>query len=146
MRLRTSSRKYFSFPPIARDILVVQSCNISHSNDKKNLNKVISILMHKSELPESYIFSESSNLEWPHRQGGCLVCFRLQGRLPAHAACTDLYCARRAQGVLPMRVGVNGQSIRSTISEVIVRSWLWSIATRSCPLATSVALLQVVDI
>ena len=47
----------YTAPPIARDILMVQSCNISHSNEKNNLNKVISILMHKSQLPKSYIFS-----------------------------------------------------------------------------------------
>ena len=29
---------------------------------------------------------------------------------------------------------VNSQSIRSTVSDAIVRSWLWSIATESCQL------------
>ena len=33
-----------------------------------------------------------------------------------------------------MRVGGNGQSIVSTVSDVIIRSCLWSTATRSCPL------------
>ena len=99
---------------------------------KKNLNKVISILMYKSQLLKSYIFSKCSNLEWPHRQSGCLVCFRLQGQLPH--SCTDLCCARWAQGVLPMRVGVYGHSIRSTIFDSIVRSWLWSTVTWSYPL------------
>ena len=42
---------------------------------------------------------------------------------------TDLYCAQGAQGVLPIRVGGNGQSIRSTVSDAFVRSWLWSTAT-----------------
>ena len=46
--------------------------------------------------------------EWQHRQGGCLACCRLQvckieSRL--WLSCTDLYYARGAQGVLPMRVG-----------------------------------------
>ena len=31
--------------------------------------------------------------------------------------------------------GVNGHSIGSTVSDAIVRSWLWSTATRSSPLS-----------
>ena len=37
------------------------------------------------------------------------------------------------------------QSIGSTVIDAIVRSWLWSTATRSYPWATLVVLLQVVD-
>ena len=58
---------------------------------------------------------------------------------------TDLHCARGAQEVLPMRVGGTGQSIESTVSDPIVRGWLWSTATRVAHWATAVALLQLVD-
>ena len=41
--------------------------------------------------------------EWPHKQGGCLACcgYTFESRW----GCTDLYYARGAQGVLPIRVG-----------------------------------------
>ena len=42
--------------------------------------------------------------EWPHRQGGCLTCCGCT--FESRCGCTDLYYARGAQGVLPMRVGV----------------------------------------
>ena len=44
--------------------------------------------------------------------------------------------ALEAQFELPKlrRVGSNGQSIGSTVSDTIVRSWLWSTVTGSCPL------------
>ena len=48
--------------------------------------------------------------------------------------CTDLCCAWWDQRVLPMMVGVNGHSIQYLISDAIVCSWWWLIATRSCPL------------
>ena len=41
--------------------------------------------------------------EWPHRQGGCLTCCGCT--FESLWGCTDLYYARGAQGVLPMRVG-----------------------------------------
>ena len=59
--------------------------------------------------------------------------------------CTDLFYARSAQGVLPMRVGGCDQSIGSTVSDAIVRSWLWLTATRSSPVGCFGTLLQVVD-
>ena len=46
--------------------------------------------------------------EWPHSQCGCLACWRLQGcKIESRLwlSCTDLYHARGAQGVLPMKVG-----------------------------------------
>ena len=58
--------------------------------------------------------------------------------------CTDLYSARGPQGVLPMRVG-GDKSIGSTVSDAIVRCWLWSIATRSSVLGYYSRLLQVVE-
>ena len=69
----------------------------------------------------------------------CLVCSNQPrmlkvARSTPGTCCTDLYCWRWSQGLLLMRVGINGHSIRSTISDAIVRSWLWSTATRSCPL------------
>ena len=41
--------------------------------------------------------------EWPHRQGGCLECCGCT--FDSRRGCPDLYCAREAQRVLPMRVG-----------------------------------------
>ena len=38
-----------------------------------------------------------------HRQGGCLACCGCT--FESRWGCTDLCCAQRAQGVLPMRVG-----------------------------------------
>ena len=46
--------------------------------------------------------------EWPHRQGGCLICWMLQScRIESYLwlSCTDLHYAQSAQLVLPMRVG-----------------------------------------
>ena len=68
--------------------------------------------------------------EWSHRKGGCLACLRLQGRFLAALIYT---AARGAQGVLPMSVG-GATSQLDLVSDAIVRSWLWSTATRSSPL------------
>ena len=43
------------------------------------------------------------------------------------------------------RAGGNGQSIGSTVSDAIVRSWMWSTATGRSPLGCFSRLLQVVD-
>ena len=43
--------------------------------------------------------------EWPNRQGGCLACWSCKIYSRLSWDCTDLYCARGAQGVLPIRVG-----------------------------------------
>ena len=79
--------------------------------------------------------------EWPHRQGGCLACCRLEDckiESLLWVSCIDLYYARGAQGVLPTRVGGCDQSIGSTVSDATVRNWLWSTASRSSHLAASV--------
>ena len=50
-----------------------------------------------------------------------------------------------ACGAQWVQVGSNGQSIGSTVSDAIVSSWLWSTATRSCPLgyfSSNIGLLQ----
>ena len=49
--------------------------------------------------------------------------------------------------IYTMYVALRGcdQSIGSTVSDAIVRSWLWSTATRSSPLGCFSTLLQVVD-
>ena len=47
--------------------------------------------------------------EWPHRQGG-LACFGCT--FESRWCCTDLYYARGAQGVLPMRVGGTHEGLR----------------------------------
>ena len=70
---------------------------------------------------------------------------RLQDRISAVAALHRFNCARGPQGVLPMRVEGCDQSIGSTVSDAIARSWLWSTATRSSPLGYFSRLLQVVD-
>ena len=54
--------------------------------------------------------------------------------------------ASGAQGALPCKGwGVTTSQLDLPSLDVIIRSWLWSTATGSCPWATSVALLQVVD-
>ena len=85
-------------------------------------------------------------LVWlPHMQGGWLACWRLQDRIPAVAEPHRfILCTRRSGGTAHDGGGCD-QSIGSTVSEVIVRSWLWSTATRSSPLGYSSRLLQVVD-
>ena len=65
-------------------------------------NKVISLF-----ISSFYNYCEIYP-EWPHRQGGCLACWRLQGckiESRLRLSCTDLYKALGAQVVLPMRVG-----------------------------------------
>ena len=62
----------------------------------------------------------------------------------------DLQCAcaytSRAQGALPCKGwGVTASQLDLPSLDAIIHSWLWSTATGSCPWATSVALLQVVD-
>ena len=76
---------------------------------------------------------------------------KVAGAIPGRG-CTDLYCALGTHGVLLMREGVRtmaSEMVGYTISDAIVHSWLWSIATRSCLVcymqATLVALLKVVD-
>ena len=54
--------------------------------------------------------------------------------IPGYAETTDFYYARGAQEVLSTRVGGCDQSIGFIVSDAIVRSWLWSTATRSSPL------------
>ena len=77
--------------------------------------------------------------EWPHRQDGC-----------SHAAVARSSPAEVAL-IYTMHVALRGwgggcdQSIGSTVSDAIVRSWLWLTATRSSPLGCFSALLQVVD-
>ena len=41
--------------------------------------------------------------EWSHRHGGCLACYGCT--FESRRGCTDLYYARGAKGVLPIRVG-----------------------------------------
>ena len=55
-------------------------------------------LLSIAEFVQNFIYTE-----WPHRQGGCLACCGCT--FESHWACTDLYYARGAQGVVPMRVG-----------------------------------------
>ena len=79
--------------------------------------------------------------EWPHRQGGCLTCW----------GCTFesswvhwfILCTRRSGGTAHEGGGCD-QSIGSTVSDAIVRSWLWLTTTRSSPLGCF-SILQVVD-
>ena len=69
---------------------------------------------------------------------------RLQVRIPTVTERTDLYYARGAQGVQPMRVGVP-PVIWIYVPDAIVRRLLCSTATRSSPLGYFSRLLQVVD-
>ena len=83
--------------------------------------------------------------------------YTLSGRIgkvvASHAAvarsiplrCTDLYCARGAQGVLPMRVGgATSQLDQPSLTPMSVAGWFLT-ATRSSPVGCFSALLKVVD-
>ena len=59
-------------------------------------------------------------------------------------SCTDLYYARGAQGIVPMRVGAATNQL-DLVSDAIVPNWLWSTVTRSSPLGYFGRLLHVVD-
>ena len=54
-------------------------------------------------------------------------------------------CTKRSGGSAHEGGGATSQLIGSTVSDAIVRSWLWSTATRSSPLGYFSRLLQVVD-
>ena len=72
--------------------------------------------------------------EWPHRQGGCLVCWRLQDGIPAAAELHRfMLFTRRSGGTAHEGRGCD-QPIGFTFFDTTVRSWLWSTATRSSPL------------
>ena len=75
--------------------------------------------------------------EWLHRQDGCLVCWRLQGRFRQRLHWFIL-CMRRSEGTAHECGGCD-QSIGSTVSDAIIRSWLWSTAIRVPHWATSVS-------
>ena len=90
--------------------------------------------------------------EWPHRQ--CVgLAFRRSRFYVSLAAAGLAICAphlyraiRRAMVLLPcVYGGRNGQSIETTVSDVVVRNWLWSSVTGSSPLGYFDRLLQVVD-
>ena len=59
--------------------------------------------------------------------------------------CTDLYYARGGSGGTAHDGGGCDQSIGSTVSDAIVRSWFWLTATRSSLFGCFSTLLQVVD-
>ena len=71
---------------------------------------------------------------------------RLQDRIPTGMAELHRFilCTIRSGGTAH-EGGVCDQSIGSIVSDDIVRSWLWSPATRSSPLGYFSRLLQVVD-
>ena len=72
--------------------------------------------------------------EWPHRQGGCLACWRLQDRIPAVAELHQFILWMRLSGGTAHEGGGCDPWIGSTVSDAIVCSWLWSTATRSSQL------------
>ena len=80
--------------------------------------------------------------EWPHSQGGCLACC---GCTFDSAEVALIYTMHEAlRGYFPCGYGCD-QSNGSTVSDAIVRSWLWLTATRCSPLGCFSKLLQVVD-
>ena len=69
------------------------------------------------------------------RAGSALVCHNRGHVFESRLLQQVLRYAGSVNGVQPMRVGWEcDQSNWSTVSEAIVRSWLWSTATRSSPL------------
>ena len=124
---------FFYFPHIARDILMVQGYNICHSIQEKNLNKVIFILLQKSQLLKSYIIIAKSHTLCG-RIGKVVASYAERCKVDCrHRLHRFIMCTRRSRGTAH-EGEVNGQSIGSIISDAIVRRWLWSTATRSCPL------------
>ena len=62
--------------------------------------------------------------EWPHRQGGCLACCGCT--FESSWGWTDLYYARGAQGVLPMRVeGATSQLDLPSLTPLSVAGCCW---------------------
>ena len=90
-----------------------RSVDISTENFSIALEEIISCL---DPNIKTYIFMGDFNInlldystsptypEWPHKQGGCLACCGCT--FQSRRGCSDLYYARGAQGVLPMRVRV----------------------------------------
>ena len=70
---------------------------------------------------------------------------RLQDRIPAVAELHRFILCTRSLGGTVREGGGCDQSIGSTVSDAIVRSWLWSPATRSPTLGYFSKLLQLVD-
>ena len=59
-------------------------------------------------VPQDIVLGPLVYPEWPHRQGGCLACWRLQGYNIECLAVAELHrfiYARSVQGVLPMGLG-----------------------------------------
>ena len=71
--------------------------------------------------------------EWPHRHEWLPRMLKDEGSILGRG-CTDLFCARRRLGRTAHEGGGCDQSIGSTVTDAIVRSWLWSTATRSSTL------------
>ena len=70
---------------------------------------------------------------------------KLQGRFPVELGLYRFVLCTRSSGGNAHVSGGCDQSIGSTVSDVIVRSWLWSTETRNSPLGYFSKLLQVVD-
>ena len=70
---------------------------------------------------------------------------RLQDRIPGVAELHRFILCTRRSGGTAHEGGGRDQSIASTVPDAIVRSWLWSTATRSSPLGYFSRLQQVVD-
>ena len=105
------------------------------------LSTFIPFFLSSSPLSLIVLFQSWLYPEWPHRQGGCLTC----------CGCTFesswvhwfILYSRRSEGTAHEGGGCD-QSIGSTVSDAIVRSWLWLTATRGSPLGCF-SILQVVD-
>ena len=70
---------------------------------------------------------------------------KLQGRFSVKLRLHIFILSTRLSGGTAHEGGGCDQSIVSTVSDAIVRSWLWSTGTRSSPLGYFSTLLQVVD-
>ena len=69
----------------------------------------------------------------------------LQDRFPVELRLHQFIQCTKSSGGTAHEGGGCDQSIGSIVSDAIVRSWLWSTATRSSPLGYCSRLLQVVD-
>ena len=76
---------------------------------------------------------------------GKVVASQFQGRFPVEQRLHRFILCTRPSGGTAHECGKRDKSIESTVSDAIVRRWLWSTASRSSPLGYFSRLLQVVD-
>ena len=101
--------------------------------------------MHKFHMLKRY-FEQKLNPGWPHRQGGCLLCLRLQCRLPAHMHAPIYIVHDVLRGYCPLASGLTATKFDVPSLTPLSVAGCGRLQQGVASWATSVALLQVVDI